>query len=160
MISAYIRYGDGKSISDLSALQSSTLAHTLALIGVDCNGHNNQWGHTKTTKNAAGSQVNDFLLQGRLLVANWWPCHRHLIKRWTSKHGSTSQPSTKAAIQRTRPLSEVILVPTSRTSLRSIIHRRYIIRLSTRWHQTTNGRDLCVVMPRSTRCLRWTRGLS
>ena len=75
VISAYIRHGDGEGTSELSVLVSSARAHTpLILIGADCNGHSSWWGPPETTTNAVGAQVEDFLLQERLSVANRWPC--------------------------------------------------------------------------------------
>ena len=56
--------------TDLRAL----LATSLILIGADCNGHSSWWGPPETITNAVGSQMEDFILQEGLSVANRWPC--------------------------------------------------------------------------------------
>ena len=88
-------------------------------------------------------------------VRLWWtPAHSSL------RENELADAAAKAAAQGARPPDEVIPVPTCRSSLRTILHRHYVARLETQWHQATTGRDLRAVMPRFSRCLRWTRGLS
>ena len=68
--------GMARGSLNLSVLVFSARVHTpLILIGADCNGHSS-WcppPPPETITNAVGAQVEDFLLQERLSVANRWP---------------------------------------------------------------------------------------
>ena len=85
----------------------------------------------------------------------WWtPAHSSL------KENELADEAAKAAAQGNRPPDEVIPIPTCHTSLRALLHRHYITRLENQWHQATTGQELRAVMPRFSRCLRWTHGLT
>ena len=84
---------------------------------------------------------------------------------WTLGHSSLMEndmadAAAKAAAQDTSGGTFLVSVPTCRSSLRTALRRHYVTRLETQWHLADRGRDLHEVMPRFSRCLRWTAGLS
>lgn len=88
-------------------------------------------------------------------VRLWWvPGHSSVIEN------DMADFAAKAAAQGESPQADVVPTPSCRSGLRTLICRHYVSRLEAQWHVAHTGRDLHDIMPRFTRCLRWTAGLS
>lgn len=68
--------------------------------------------------------------------------------------------AAKDAAQRRHSEAALPSIPACRSLLRMAIRRHYISRLEAQWHVANTGRDLHTIMPRFSRCLRWTSSLS
>ena len=75
LVSAYIHYSDGRGLDALASLATIARCSTpLLLVGADTNGHSPWWGPPDTQTNTVGAQVEEFILNSHLEVANCWPC--------------------------------------------------------------------------------------
>jgi len=84
---------------------------------------------------------------------------------WVPGHSSVQEndmadSAAKSAAQGALSIVAEERVPFCRSSLRTLIHRHYASRLEAQWHVEDTGRALHAIMPRFSRCLRWTLGLT